>query len=174
MRNTKKLALSALLVAMGASFMVLGAVVEVLDLAVCALASLLVAFVYIEIGSPYTWLVWLCTSIVVALIFPGSLVWLEYFAIFGIWPILKAYVERLPKWSWLIIKLAFINAIIWLMIFFAEKILGVPFFEDSAFILKAATYALINVAFIVYDMFITVMVRFYMAKLRQRFRRLLK
>ena len=174
MRSTKKLALSALLVAMGASFMLLGAVVEVLDLAVCAFASLIVAFVYIEIGSPYTWLVWLCTALVVAIIFPGSIIWLEYFAIFGIWPILKAYVERLPKWSWIITKLAFINAVIWLMILFAEKILGIPFFEDNAFILKVATYALMNIAFIVYDMFITVMVRFYIAKLRQRFKRLLK
>ena len=163
-----------MIVAMGAAFMAIGGLIEVLDLSVLAFASLLVAFVYIEIGSSYPWLVWLCTSLIVAIIFPGSLIWLEYLAIFGIWPILKAYVERLPRWSWIIIKLAFINAIIWLMIIFAEKILGVPFFEDSIFILKAATYLLINVAFVVYDMFITVMVRFYMSKLRHRFKRLLK
>ena len=39
MRETKKLALSALLVALGTVFMMLGSFVEVLDLTVCALAN---------------------------------------------------------------------------------------------------------------------------------------
>lgn len=174
MRNTKKLALSALIVAMGATFMVLGAVVEVLDLSVCALASLLVAFVYIEIGSPYTWLVWLCTTLAVVLIFPGNILWLEYLVIFGIYPIIKAYIERLPRWSWLILKLVFINAVIWLLILLTELIFKLPFFDSDAFLIKALAYALLNVAFVVYDYFITVMVRFYMLKLRPRFKNLLK
>ena len=70
MSQTKKLALSATLTALGTVFMVLGGFIEVLDLTVCALASLLVAFVYIEIGAPYYWLVWICTSLCSALLFP--------------------------------------------------------------------------------------------------------
>ena len=47
MNNTKKLAISAVLVALGTVFMVLGAVIEVMDLTVCAIASLIVVFIYI-------------------------------------------------------------------------------------------------------------------------------
>ena len=52
MRQTKKLTLSAMIVALGTVSMVLGAVIEVFDLTAVALASALVAFVYIELGSP--------------------------------------------------------------------------------------------------------------------------
>ena len=174
MRKTKKITLSAMIVALSTVFMVLGAVFEVLDLSVCALASMLVCFVYIEIGSPYTWLVWLCTTLTTFVCFPGSVVWIEYFLIFGIYPILKAYIERLPRKFWLIIKLMFINAIIWLLMFAVEYILGIPFFAVDEIWLKVAIYLLMNVAFIAYDLFITVLVRFYFEKLRHRFKNLLK
>ncbi len=174
MRQTKKLTLAAILTALGAAVMILGAVIEVLDLTVCAFASLIMVFVYLEIGSPYTFLVWICTTLASALMYPGSIVWIEYFLVFGIYPIIKAYVERLPKWSWLIVKLVYINAVVWALFFLVELVLGVPFFEDNILWLKIATYVLMNVAFIAYDMFITVMVKFYYDKLRRRFSKFLK
>jgi hypothetical protein len=161
-------------VALGAMFMVLGAVFEVFDLTACALSSLLVVFVYIEIGSPYTWLVWLATSLVTFVCFPGSVLWAEYLIVFGIYPILKAYIERLPRKFWLIIKLAYINAVIWLLILAFQLIFKMPFFVYNKLWLKIAVYALINFAFVAYDLFITVMLRFYFARLRPRFRNFLK
>ena len=174
MRQTKKITLSAILVALGVAFMALGAVLEVLDLTVCALASLLVVFVYLEIGSPYTWLVWVCTSLITFLIFPGSILWVEYLLVFGVYPIIKAYIERLPKFSWWIIKLVFFNMIVWALFAIVEFVLGLPFFEGDTFWWKAALYLLMNVAFVAYDMFITVMVRLYYDKFRKRFIRFLK
>ena len=77
MSQTKKLTLSAMMVALGTAVMVLGAVVEVLDLTVCAIASMLVVFIYLEIGSYFPWLVWICTTLATALIFPGTVIWVE-------------------------------------------------------------------------------------------------
>lgn len=174
MSSTKKLALSAVLVALGTVFMVLGAVIEIMDLTVCALASLIVVFIYIEIGHPYTWLVWLATSLATALMFPGSLIWIEYLLVFGVYPLIKAYIERLPRPLWWPIKLAFINAIIWALFFIAEWLLGVPFIEGETLPLKIAAYVLMNVAFVAYDLFITIMVRLYFEKIRNRIKRFLK
>ena len=174
MSQTKKITLSAMMVALGTVIMVLGAVIDVLDLSVCALASLLIVFVYIEIGSYYPWLVWICTSIATALIFPGSVIWVEYLFVFGIYPLVKAYIERLPKWSWLIVKLSYINAVIWGMFLVCEKLLGIPFFDEGGQILAIATYVLMNVAFVMYDFFIVVMLRFYYAKIRPSIKKLLK
>ncbi len=175
MRTTKKVTLSALFVAMGVAFMALGAVFEVLDLTVCALVSLLVVFVYLELGSPYTWLVWICTSIITAIIFPGSILWVEYLLVFGIYPILKAYIERTKKLLWWPIKLVFINAVVLALFFITEFIFGVPFFEEEGgLVMKVILFLLINFAFIVYDLFITVMVRLYFEKFRKRFKRFLK
>ncbi len=174
MKTTKKVTLAAMATALGAVIMLLGAVIETLDLTVCALASLLVVFIYLEIGSYYPWLVWICTTLTTALIYPGSLVWIEYFLIFGIFPLIKAYIEKLPKWSWLIVKLLYINAMIWAIFCVAELLLGIPFFGEDTLVMKIVLYVLINVAFVAYDFFITVMVRFYYAKLRSRFKSLLK
>lgn len=174
MNSTKKLAISAILVALGTVFMVLGAVIEVMDLTVCAIASLIVVFIYIEIGSPYTWLVWLATSLATALMFPGSVIWVEYLLVFGVYPLIKAYIERLPRFSWWPIKIAFINAVIWALFFIVEGLFGVPFFEGDSLPLKIALYALMNVAFVAYDLFITIMVRLYFEKVRHRIKRFLK
>ncbi len=174
MRSTKKITLSAILVALGAVILALGAAVELVDLTVCALASLLVVFVYIEIGSPYTWLVWICTSLVSFIIFPGSTIWLNYLSVFGIYPLLKAYIEKAPRPLWLPIKLAYINVIVVAMFFIVELLFHVPFFTSEAFWLRAVLYVLINVAFVAYDMFITVAVKIYFAKIRQRFISFLK
>ena len=174
MSQTKKITLSALMVALGTAFMIIGAVFEVLDLTVCALASMLVVFIFLEIGSYYPWLVWICTTLATGLLYPASLIWIEYALVFGVYPLMKAYIEKLPKWSWIFVKLLYANGVIWALFFICELLLGIPFFTDEAGWLRIATYILTNVAFVAYDIFITVMVRFYFDKLRPRFKSLLK
>ena len=174
MRTTKKITLCAMIFALGTVMMLLGAIIETLDLTVCAMASLLVVFVYIEIGSYYPWLVWICTTLATALVYSGSLVWIEYFLIFGIYPLVKAYIERLPRWSWLIVKIGYINVMIWAIFCVSELLLGIPFFGEDTLALKIVLYVMINVAFIAYDFFINVMLRFYLEKIRPRIKKLLK
>lgn len=174
MRTAKKLTLSAIVVALGAVLMSLGAFVEVLDLTTCCLASLFVMFIYIEIGSPYTWLVWLCTALAVFLISPGKLVWGEYLALFGIYPLVKAYIERLRRSLWLPLKALFFAAVIGGAYACFELLLGVPFFETDALWMKVGATVLMAVAACAYDMFLTVLIRFYIFKLRPRIKNLLK
>lgn len=170
-----------MIVALGTVFMVLGAVIEVFDLTAVALASVLVAFVYIELGSPYTWLVWLCTTLTTFLLYQHSPMWFIYLVLFGIYPILKGYIEKLPRGFWWPIKIVFANVSFVLMVFGIKLITGIPFInpEEQFFgiagkALYIVMWVLLNVAFIAYDFFIVVMVRYYMDKLRPRFRNLLK
>ncbi len=174
MKETKKITLSAMLVALGVVIMLLGAVIEMLDLSVGAIASLIVVFVFIEIGKPYHFLVWICTSLILALIYPGSAMWVEYLLIFGIYPILKAYIERLPKWSWWPVKILYINAIVAFLAFGMEMLLGIPFFEDEGTGMRIAFWVLLNVAFVMYDIFLRTLIRVYILKYRERFSKLLK
>ena len=163
------------MVALGAAVMIVGAAIEVLDFTICAFASLLVVFVYLEIGSFYPWLVWICTTLATGLLYPGSIIWMEYLLVFGIYPLIKAYVERLPKLSWIIVKLVYINAVVLAIFAVTELLLGIPFFEDGAGTgMKIFSWVLLNVAFVAYDFFISTMVRFYYAKLRPRFKKFLK
>ena len=181
MRQTKKLTLSAMIVALGTVSMVLGAVIEVFDLTAVALASALVAFVYIELGSPYTWLVWICTTLTTFILYQHSPMWFIYLVLFGVYPILKGHIEKLPRIFWWPIKLVFGNVAFVAMIFGIKLITGLPFIspEETIFGIDGSamyivTWILLNVAFIAYDFFITVMVRYYLEKLRPRFRKILK
>ena len=180
MKQTKKLTLSAMLVALGTVFMVLGAVIEVFDLTAVALASVLVAFVYIELGSPYTWLVWICTTLCTFLFYQHSAMWFIYLVLFGIYPILKYYIEKLPVFARWILKLLFFNAALVALIFLSELIIGVPFFtvEDRfaefALFIKAGLYVGFNIAFVLYDIFLNVMIRVYYQRFRTKFLRFLK
>ena len=163
-----------MIVAISAAFMALGGLIEVLDLSVLAFTSLLVAFVYIEIGSPYTWLVWLCSSFAAFLLLPGSIVWVEYLTIFGIYPILKAYIEMLRRPLWIWLKLLYINAVLWGLFFTFEFLFDYPIFIYDKLWLKIAVYFVANVAFVAYDLFLNVLIRAYFVKFRNRFKHLLK
>lgn len=161
-------------VALGIAVMYLGALIDVIDLTVAAVASLLMVFIYVEIGRPYTYLVWIGTSLLAFLLFPQSLLWLEYFLLFGSWPILKGFVERLPRLAWIPVKFAIFNALLWVCVGLCGLILGVPFFDGETQLWNVLLYLLCNVTFFVYDFFLTVMARLYFARFRQKVMRLLK
>ena len=183
MNQTKKLTVGAISVALTVIFLSLGAFVEALDLTAAALASVIMVFMFIEVGSPYTYLVWLASSLLSFVFFPQSFAWINYFLIFGIYPVLKAYIERLRRIFWIPIRFVYFNAVAILAILASELILGVPFFgqtEDIPFlgentlVAKIVIYALLILAMLVYDVFLTVMVRFYLTTVRPKIERLLK
>lgn len=180
MSRTKKLTFSASLVALGVLFMTLGAVFTVLDLTTAVLASLLVAFAYLELGSPYTWLIWLATALLSFIFFPGSFMWLTYLLVYGVYPILKGYIERLPRPLWVIVKLVFVNISMTVMLLFSEALIGHSFFGDTSDIpfdpriVYAVMWVLLNAAFLLYDRLIVVMVVWYNQRLRPRISNLLK
>lgn len=173
MRMTKKITISAMATALGAALMSIGALWEVVDMALAAVASFLVVIILIEVGSPYPWLVWLSTSLITFLFFPGSTVWLMYF-VFGVFPILKYYIEKLKRPFWFPLKLLYVNACIIALIYIVELIFGFPFFETDLFILKAVLYVVLNGAFLAYDRLLTLLIRLYMEKYRPRFKHLFK
>lgn len=170
-------------IALGVLFMTLGFFVEVLDMTVAALCSCLMAFVFIEIGAKYAVAVWLGTSVLGAVFFTSSLVWVTFFLVFGIFPILKAFIERLKRPFWIPVKLAFFLVSATVMILVSELILGIPFFDDSinlpligdnVIVFRIAVYVLLIAALFVYDVFMTVMIRTYFANIRKRIQSLLK
>ena len=174
MSSTKKLTLSAITVALGATFMTFGAFFEAFDLTVCCLASILVMFIYMEIGSPYHWLVWICTSLSLLLIAPGKFIGAEYLCIFGIYPILKAYIERLPRHFWIPVKLAFISVVLALLWLVVELLIGISFFGTEHTVLRMLTLAITLVVFFAYDKLIELFARLYIGKYRKRFERFFK
>ena len=71
-------------------------------------------------------------------------------------------------------KLIYANAVILALIFLSKLITGLPFFETDSKLIIAGLYIVLNVAFVLYDIFLTVLIRFYMSRLRARFKKFLK
>ena len=175
MKKTKKLTLSAMMVALGTVFLIIGANIEALDLAMGAVSSIIMVFVYIELRSPYTWLVWLATATLALLLGTANLLsGLWYLTLFGIWPILKGYVERLPRVVWLVPKLIFANLAFFVVIGSWYLIFKVSPFAIDALWLKIVALAVGNFAFIIYDLFVTAVAKVYLLKYQKRFSKLLK
>ena len=174
MKLTKKITLSAMAIAISVAMLSVGAIVEVLDMAVASLMSLLVVFVFIEIGSPYVWFVWLGTSIITCLIPNGLLVGVEYFAVFGIYPILKAYFEKAPRPIRWPIKIVYIHIFIGAALILSEIVSFISFFDIGAWYFKLALAAGLNLVFVLYDVYLTRMIRFYYSVIRKRILKFLK
>lgn len=183
MKQSKKITVSAMAIALSVVFMSLGAFIEVLDLTVAAITSCVMAFVFIEVGKPYTYFVWLGTSVLSFAFFPHSFNWISYLILFGFYPILKAYIEKTPKALWIPIKLAYFLVGAVLMVAASTYILGIPFldeeisisfFKEHMGLLRICVFLALVLALFLYDVFMTVMIRTYFSSIRRRIERFLK
>lgn len=180
MSATKKLTLSSMSAALSAVILMLSSFFEMMELTVGAIASMLVVFVLVEVKGAYPYLVWLVTSTISILLFPSKTIGVAYFLVFGIYPVLKVFFEKLPRGLAIIPKFLYFTAVGAAFIFVSELILGVPFFTDLpdlggvlSLLVKIGFVLLCYVAFFAYDMFISVMTKLYFLKFRDKIKRLL-
>ncbi len=160
---TRALALCAIFSALGVVFLYFGAVVEVFDLTMAALSSLLVIMVVIEMRGGYPWMLYAVTSLLSLLLLPNKLPAFFYLFFAGVYPILKAYFERLPVLPAWIVKFAFFNAMLTFLLFLVNQVLHLP---DTGLEAAGITYLLGNILFGFYDFFLTAMITLYLRKIR--------
>ena len=159
-----------MLCALGVVILGLGAVIEVLDITVAVIASLLTVYAVIEIGGAYPWLIWVVTSIVALLFLPLKTPVLFYAFLTGYYPILKQKIERrmarLPAWALKMGTLAISLMVIWGVskLFFSELL------ETTGGWIMAAALLISGIAcFVLYDLVLTKLITRYFAKWQKRF-----
>lgn len=168
--QVKYLTVSAMLCALGVIVLGLGAVIEVIDLTVAVIASLLTVYAVIEMGGAYPWLIWIVTSIIALLLLPLKTPVLFYALLTGYYPILKQKIERrfarVPAWSIKLGVLAVSLGVIWsVMRLFLPDLLEGP----GGWIAIAAALALAVLAFILYDICLTRLITLYFVRWQKRF-----
>ena len=133
MRKTNILTLCAVLSALSVALMLLGSVIEVLDLCAVMLASFCTLFIFVRFGGKYAWMLYGVTAI---LLFGGY------------YPILRAIVAPLGRIPAFLIKLAVFNAALTgLLLLFRYLLVA----ADTSLALEITTYLLGNAAFVLYD-----------------------
>ncbi|MBQ8287569.1 MAG: hypothetical protein IJX76_02215 [Clostridia bacterium] len=172
-RKTRVLALSSLFVALSVVILYLGCFLEVLDLTVAAVASLLVLLAVIEMGKGTAAMVWLATSILAFLLLPNKFIAVEYAFLMGCYPLVKALAERLPRVISWVVKLVFVNIALAVMVVLGHFVFAYPI--ESVWLL-VGTFVLATVTGVVFDIALTRLLTLYLMRLRSalRIERLLK
>ncbi len=165
MKKSKKLAVSAILSALGVVILLLGSVITVLDLTMVAISSLLVMIAVIELRGGYPYLIWIVTGILSVLLLPDKFGAVTYLLFGGIYPILKAVFERIRNFMSWVLKLGFFNLTLVLVVVSANYILRIP---DTGLTFEALLFGVCNLAFILYDIATTQLITLYLVKLRKR------
>ena len=93
-QQTKYLTVSAMLCALSVIILMLGSFIEVIDLSVSVIASLLCVYAVIEIGGMYPWLIWAVTSVISLLLLPQKTPALFYALFAGFYPMIKEKLEQ--------------------------------------------------------------------------------
>lgn len=162
----KKIVVAGVLAALSVIILYLGCAIEVLDLTMSAIVSLLVVVIVIEMGYKYAWLTYIATAILSILLLPQKSPAIFYACFMGFYPIIKSYLERinsaLARW---IIKLVVGNAALALMFILMSLFLPDEF-EGGWLML--VTYLLGIIAFLMYDVALSKLITLYFVRIRDR------
>ncbi len=162
----QRVVICGVLVALSVIILYLGCAIEVLDLTLSAVVSLLVVVIVIEMGHRYAWLAYVATSILALIILPQKTPAIFYACFMGFYPIIKSYVERLKSSliQW-VIKIATGSAALALMLLLISVF--VPDEFETGFVV-ISTYALGMLAFVMYDIALSKLITVYFVKIRDR------
>lgn len=163
---TKRLTVCAVLTALGVCISWLGSLVGVLDLCTPLLTALLLVPIVIEYGKGYPFGVWLATVILALLLLPNKSPAAVYL-VFGYYPILKAYLERLRPLPCRLLKQLIFAAVDLALVYGSNLVVGVqedvPTWYNAA--LLVGGYLVLNLV----DIALTRLISAYVFKYRPRF-----
>ena len=167
--NTKRLTVCAMLAALGVVLLWIGSVLEVAEISMAVIASLLCVLAVIEYGGAAPWLVFAVTGALGLILLPNKGIVATYVLFFGYYPIIKEKIEQRPRAvRWVLKELIFHAALIALVVVW--KWLIAPTAALPSPILLVALIVLCEVVFVLYDVALTRLISFYLFRLRHRFR----
>lgn len=185
-QKTKRLALSAVLSALGVVLLGFGAIIEVMDITTSMLASLLLLPIILCYGNGYACMAYAVTGILSLILMPqGFSSWL-YLGLMGYYPMIKSKLDRLPRFLGYALKAVLLLAVLGLyfVLFYFLMMHGVGSLTD-AFTLAFgeegdshwigwATVALAFISFFAYDVLIDKLLILYRYKWQDRVEKWMK
>ena len=160
-----------MLCALGVILLMLGAFIEVIDLSVAVLASLLCIYAVIEIGGAYPWLIWIVTSLISLLFLPLKTPAIFYTLFAGYYPMVKEKLEkRFRPAIAMPIKIAVFHVSLALMygvlrLFLPAQLEGIIWGWMLLVLYVGAV-----VVFVIYDYALTQVISAYLSKFRRYFK----
>ena len=167
--NTKQLTVCAMLTALGVVLLWIGSVLEVAEISMAVIASLLCVLAVIEYGGAAPWLVFAATGVLSLLLLPNKGVAVAYVLFFGYYPIVKEKLEKRARvMRWVLKEIVFNVALVallavWKWLLFPGATVGSP-------MLVVILVVLCEIVFVLYDIALTRLISLYLFRIRQRLR----
>lgn len=163
--KTKKIVTGGLLLALSIATVFGATFVPGIELTLYALSSVYVAIMIIEFTPNTGWLFYFASVMLTFILVPNKAGVIPYTVFFGIYAMIKYYIENFKKFSQpieIILKLVFCNAMFFFGVYFFGKI-----FTGSLQIPDVALPIIIigaQVFFLAYDYVLTLVIGFYMKR----------
>ena len=166
--STKKLTTCAMLAALGVVLLYAGSLIEVLDISMAVIASLLCVIAVIEYGGSAPWMIFGVTAILSILLLPNKTPAFFYATFFGFYPILKEKLEKLPRVLCWVLKEVIFNVCL-VIIALGTYFL---FMTNDNSLINPITISigivLCEAIFVLYDVALTRLISFYIVSIRKR------
>lgn len=185
-RKSKRLALCAVLCALGVVILGVGAVLEVMDITTTMLASLLLLPIMLCYGNGYAFMAYAVTGVLSVILMPYSFAPWMYLGLAGYYPMIKCKLDRLPRALGYLLKALLVLAAltVYFFAFYLLMMQGAGSFAD-AFTLAFGeegdaswvgwtAIALSFIAFFAYDLLIDRLLVLYRYKWQARVERWMK
>lgn len=164
-KNVRRIAVSAMISALSFALMYIGTLAVVFDLCAVVLGAIGTAFAVIELRGAWPWLIAAVCSVLCLLLLPDKFAAVEYIILGGVYPIIKEYIERLPKLLQWPLKLVYFNALFTGGMLLAKYVMMI---NEDWVAFNIVIYALSNITFIVFDIALTVFISAYLTRFRKR------
>ena len=170
MKNSYKTAFGGLVTALGTVFMLLSSAIPFFEYAVPAAAGILILFMQAQTGKIWAFGVYAATSLLGVFIIPNKESVGMYIALFGIYPIIKSFFEKLPKWAAYAAKCVFFIVDVVAFYYILINVVGLS--QDLAEDLTKVTLPLLVlaglVAFLFFDRALTLFEIRYIKKYKSK------
>ena len=157
-----------MLAALAVVILLLGSLIELLDLSAAAMASLVIMVAVIDLGIGYAAGVYAVAAVLSVLLFPKTAT-IVFAAFVGYYPIVKVYLDRIkPRLLQYTVKLVMFNTFLFAILWLVEQLLGAG---NDWSALGVPLYVLGNLTFLVFDLAIARLSLFYIHKIKRRFQK---
>ncbi len=166
MKNTRKVALAGVFVALCVVVLYVGSIFQTLDLSAAALGSIIILVSMIEIGKKWALGIYVSTAILAMLLLPYKSP-AAVFALFaGYYPVLKAPLNRIKPIAFsYLARIAVFNVALVASVFVFEKLLNI---QEDYLNLEVVLFILSNVTFVLYDFALERIAATYFTRLKPR------
>lgn len=166
--KTKRLAVSAMLSAVGVVLLYFGAILQVMDISMAVIASVLCVFAVIEYGGYYPWLIYAVTGVIAIIILPQKEAAAVYILFFGFYPIIKEKLEKKKRIVSWVLKEVIFNISLAIMLAMSALLMTADAAEPLFIYIILAVLA--EIVFPIYDIALTRVITLYIRKLRPKFK----